>query len=386
MRNLLVQIQVILMALTFLMPSSNVFAGNSVFDEAYKQWISTKSYNSLEGSSSFESVFPNNELIQTLPDSNKYLLHKLADGSVYAVEKMIDLNWSPTTRTRNNILAGMMLWCLENGYNNVFWSYATSGSVKSTSNFLAYSKSKNDSLCKAFIDKKNWYKLTTTQNGLLLELLSNQQELTASFSIQASLIDLSGNDPNHLADYLYQMYAKGLESLPNTLFESSTTQIPFRKGLKWATKNVNSTWNTNGEFSNDVKSELVELETFVNGWLIGDLRDELFQKDAKLHISLVGKDTLKMESANPIKKNALWLRNNLMSYGEIPAIGLLSIKPLNKKLQIVRFVMIFRNEISAHEHVIRADIEFEQQNNQKWLIGDSKFLVMLTTQLGNASE
>ena len=50
------------------------------------------------------------------------------------------------------------------------------------------------------------------------------------------------------------------------------------------------------------------------------------------------------------------------------------------------YMMIFRNEISAHEHVIRADIEFEQQNNQKWLIGDSKFLVMLTTQLGNASE
>lgn len=355
-------------------------SGSSVFEVSYTKWISKKTIQSFGNSEVHESVFPNNELIMTLPDSNKYLLHKLVDGSVFAVEKLIDLNNNPNSRNRNNQLAGMMLWSLENGFNDLFWSYATSGSVDIRTQFLSYTKSKNDSLCEAFISQKNQYDIRQTDSECILELKSEKLELTATFTIKARLIDLTGNDPNNLAIYFFSLHKNNLEDFESKLFSKSSLNHPLRKGFKWIQNET-----IEGQFDDEFKTESSFVGEFAENWLTENLADEFINPKAKVVIRYVGRDTLTAQSFYPTKKTLIWLRKSLMSYGEIPAIGLLSVQDSENNLKSVRYILVFRNEESEYEHVVRADVQFKMKN-ESWIMEQSNLLVMLLTPLGNASE
>lgn len=375
-----------IVVLTFILGNNPVLGGSSVFEVAYSKWITGKTITSLSNDEGLQTILPYNELILTQPDSNTYLLHKSASGVVFAVEKIVGMNGNPSTRNRHNQLAGMMLWCLENGLNDMFWSYATSGSVEVKTNFLSFSKSKNDSLCQAVVQKKSTVELTaTTDEAVVIELKSAQLEFAATFLIKARLLDLIGNDPNQLSEFLFNQHKMELSFQEAGFFERSTSNLPFRGGLKWAKLVSDTNWTVNGTFTESVENEFKEAVTFSDVWLTQSKTKLPFLEKAKMEVFFVGRDTLKAESIYPAEKVLFWLKNSLMNYGEIPAIGLLSVKERESNKKSVRYLLVFRNEVSAHEHVVRADVEFEQKN-EFWKIGNAHLLVMLATPLGNATN
>ena len=312
---------------------------------------------------------PYSELIYVGKDSAQYLIHKQADGKAFAVEKLFGANASELTRNLNNQFAGFVAWSLENKYSDLFWSYVNTPSILVKSGLVAFNKQKNDSVFNDLASGKLDFTCTDRnkyESHIYIITQDKKRDTLITLSIQAKLLDVTGGDQNSYSLYLADNVEHGKVQKAHGLVEKSSSIVPFRKGL----------------VTNETQDLLVELtkdEQFARkimlSWLNATFEKTLFSSNASVNLSIAARDTLKINVSEQPEEFCNLIKNNLSAYGEIAAIGLLSVKESTINEKKMRFLLLMRQEQLNYEHVVRID-HTVQKINDLWVSNSVEILLM----------
>jgi len=366
---------VLFCAVLFLFAMNEVKAG-SLFEVYFTKWTSGLSYTKAESHSLF-TVMPYSDLLYVGIDSSKYLIHKQADGKPFAVEKLSLRNTTSSTRNLSNQYAGMIVWSLENNYSDLFWSYVNSSSVTIKSTFLSFSKEKNDSVFKDLTSGKLAFSTLDLENESIINLYDSvKKDTVATFRIQAKFIDLIGGDQNNYNLYLADIFENGkVISLDLKLTKAELIE-PFRNGLVRL---------SDEKLLNEVTKDEPIAKEIMGYWLNANFSNESFEANSEVELAIAGRDTLRIVKQENEAEFCKRIKNNLSVYGEIAAIGLLSVKEISKSQKQMRFVLLLKQEQLAYEHVLRID-HIVNEGNEQWSLGNTKILLMAVNPPGKTND
>lgn len=357
----------------------NQLKASSLFDKAYSEWRS-----SLKLSKTKESIptyFPQADVFFNELTGQSYIIHKNRLDKPIAVENLFVSNVDKKLRSNRTLakqFAGMILWSLELKDENAFWMYANSTSVHLKTKFLQFEKSEAKQLLDGFKAKEISYLFTADEVSANLYLVNQQKDTLAIFLIEPKLMDLVGNDQNHIALFFMQSLQTGI--LPRLDFKR-TQEESFNKD-KGLIKNIEKDKKgkvISAEFDSLYK-DVEESKDWMFKWKSNSFLAKDFTSDAKFSVRIVGRDTLEYIEKEKIEETTSQFIHFLQANQEQSAIGLISGKEINKNLQELRFLMIFRNSDLGYEHVVRIDQTIKKEESG-WKTSQCDVLVMVANPL-----
>lgn len=343
-----------LLCFLFLSGFFNQLSASSLFDKVYSEWRTSTKLTST--SASIPTYFPQAEVLFNELTGQTYIIHKNSLEKPIAVENLFFSKTDKKLRSNRTFakqFAGMILWSLEQEDENVFLMYAKSSSVKLKTSFFQFENKEAKQLLAGFKTKKITYLFSYDEDLATLYLVDQNKDTLATFIIEPKLLDLVGNDQNHIALFFMQSLQTGI--LPRIDFTRNYDEL-FKadKGLiNTIEKDKNGKIISAGFDS--LYQDFEQSKELMFKWKSNSFSAADFSKDAQFSIRIVGRDTLEYNENEKFDELTIRFIHFLQANQEQSAMGLVSGKKLSENLQKYRFLMIFRNSELGYEHVVRID-------------------------------